>query len=110
MTDGRIRGTLAAKRNASPRLSLEDVLNAGLPAVYRDHGEHLLFRDGRIFDGSRVGAAAVEPLIVLGSGHEAVGLEFGWRHVAGCSCSLCRNDHPSFADAPQVWRAEQATA
>jgi len=110
MTDGRIRGRGATRRSASPRLSLEDVLSAGLPAVYRDHGEHLLFRDGRIFDGSSVGTSPVEPIMVLDRGAEAVGLEFGWRHVAGCSCRFCRNEQPSFADALRVWRPGQASA
>ena len=110
MTDGRIRGKLSAKRSASPRLSLEDVVSAGLPAVYRDHGEHLIFRDGGIFDGSSIGESPVEPIMVLDSGDEAVGLEFGWRHVAGCSCGLCRDAYPSLADALRVLRTEQASA
>jgi len=77
-------------RRLRPRLSLEDVVAAGLPAVYQDFGEHLLYRDGTIFDSARTGPSGEHPILELQSLDDAVGLEFGWRHASGCTCGYCQ--------------------
>ena len=75
------------------RLTFEEVLAAGRPAVYRKFGDHLLYVGGRLFDvreperrhRSRSAIAVAAP-----DEHEharlSVGIEYGWRHAAGCSC------------------------
>ena len=63
---------------------------AGLPAVYQDFGEHLVYRDGTIFDATRGGPADQHPILVVDRLDEAVGLEFGWRHASGCACAFCQ--------------------
>ena len=72
------------------RLSAEEVLASGRPALFDDFGECLLFVDGQLFDLraarlSRDGARLPEPLPerVL---RAAVGIEVGWRHARGCDC------------------------
>jgi hypothetical protein len=66
------------------------VVAAGLPAVYQNFGEHLVYRDGTIFDATRGGPPAEHPILVVDSLDEAVGLEFGWRHAGGCACAFCQ--------------------
>ena len=93
MTDRRhVRKVLAEASRARRRLSLVDVVNVGLPAVYQEFGERLVYVDGAIFDASESGAIAEEPIIVMGETHETVGLEFGWRHASDCSCLFCAAD------------------
>jgi hypothetical protein len=84
-----IDGVLAAPGRAGRRLCLEEVLEAGLPAVYQRYGERLLYLEGRIFDASDPGALAEVAVIAAGAVSEAVGLEFGWQHAADCSCAFC---------------------
>ncbi len=97
MTDVQeLAGTLAIMATAGRRrLTFEEVLAAGQPAVYQKFGDHLLYIDGRFFDvrepGSpiEVGLASQpeepEPLVA----RRAVGVEYGWRHAADCGCSYC---------------------
>ena len=88
MTDGRHVASLSAgTRGVRPRLSLEDVVRTGLPAVFQDFGEQLVYRDGRIFDAGVGGRTGGDPIIVVDEAADAVGLEFGWRHASGCTCS-----------------------
>lgn len=98
---------LSPARALTPRLSLEDVINAGLPAFYDDHGETLVYRDGCIFEGTTSDTPVGDPIIVLGRAAEAVGLEFGWRHHRDCTCRFC-SGRPSFT--PRVLRAHEASA
>ncbi len=74
-------------------LSLDEVRASGLPAYFYDYSEELLYLDGQLFDLREVEAAERAgtdppplPREILESG---VGLEFGWRHVAGCACPYC---------------------
>lgn len=111
MTDGRHRSRLTVGRpGLSPRLSLQDIVSVGLPAVYEDHGEHLVYRDGRIFDAAASNAPLAEPIIELDGAGSAVGLEFGWRHLAGCSCRFCRSDLATLADTFPGLRTGEASA
>ena len=75
-------------------LSLEEVRASGLPAFFFDHGEHLLYMDGELFDLNDRDAAWQAgshprplPRQILESG---VGIELGWRHAADCRCRHCR--------------------
>jgi hypothetical protein len=90
MTDPRpIEGMLAANSRARRRLSLDEVLAAGLPAVYQRYGDRLLYADGRIFDASDPNALVEISPIAPGVTAQAVGLEFGWRHAGDCACDFC---------------------
>ena len=75
-------------------LSLDEVCASALPAYFYDYSEELLYLDGQLFDLRDVEAAeraGANPLPlqreILDNG---VGLEYGWRHVAGCACHCCR--------------------
>jgi hypothetical protein len=90
MTDPRpIEGMLAADSQARRRLSLDEVLATGLPAIYQRHGDRVLYLDGRIFDASDPKELAEILPIAPGAAASAVGLEFGWRHVGDCGCDFC---------------------
>jgi hypothetical protein len=74
-------------------LSLEEVRASDRPAFFFDHGEHLLYVDGQLFDLREADAAWPPdshplplPHAILESG---VGIEFGWRHATDCRCSFC---------------------
>ena len=91
-----VSGALATMAVAGRRrLTFEEVLAAGQPAVYRKFGDHLLYIDGRFFDVRE--PAAPTPIEVGASSPQrdalaadhAVGIEYGWRHAADCSCSYC---------------------
>ncbi len=77
---------------AGRRLCLEEVLEAGLPAVYERYGERLLYLEGWIFDASVPGALAEVAFITTAAASEAVGLEFGWQHAGDCSCAFCAGE------------------
>jgi hypothetical protein len=92
---GKHGGTAARSRAL---LSLEEVRASGLPAFFFDHGEHLLYMDGEVFDlGDRDAAWQAGsrprplPRQVLESG---VGIELGWRHAADCVCRYCCKQAP----------------
>jgi hypothetical protein len=79
-------------------LSLEDVRASGQPAYFLDHGEHLLFLDGELYDlhadeGTAQPGSRPLPLphSILESG---VGIEFGWRHSPACACYYCNRQRP----------------
>ena len=92
------------------RLSAEEVLASGRPALFDDFGERLLFVDGQLFDLraaglSPDGAPLPEPLPerVLRAG---VGIELGWRHARGCDC--CCGPARAGGQAPQERAADAA--
>jgi hypothetical protein len=95
----KIERTLAAMRPAGRRLlSLQDVIEIGRPAVYRRFGDELLFMDGTLYDVGQATPAELElqaPLDDSGLEHEAVGIEYGWRHALDCSCPLCAPPAPA---------------
>lgn len=82
-----------ADPHSGARLSLEEVRAIGLPAYFSDHGERLLYQNGELFDlGDQDGVGSAShrrkplPRQILEAG---VGIEYGWRHTAGCSCPYC---------------------
>ncbi|MGZ4199135.1 MAG: hypothetical protein ACXVP1_03005 [Thermoleophilia bacterium] len=111
MTDGQlVEQVLAKTSRAQRRLSLAEVMTAGLPAVYQQYGEQLIYLDGRILDASDPSAPAETSLIVEGEADQAVGVEFGWRHSGGCHCRFCASDRPVMVTATaSPWRAREAT-
>ncbi len=111
MTDERrVEKVLAETSRAQRRLSLAEVMNAGLPAVYQQYGEQLIYLDGRILDASDPSAPAETSLIVEGEADQAVGVEFGWRHSGNCHCRFCSTDRPIGRATPAgAWRAREAT-
>ena len=91
-----VSGALATTAIAGRRrLTFEEVLAAGQPAVYRQFGDHLLYVGGRFFDVREPGAPtpievdASSSLRDAQAAPRAVGSEYGWRHAADCSCSFC---------------------
>ena len=97
-----VRGGMGANGEPAARsrvlLSLAEVRASGLPAFFFDHGEHLLYMDGELFDlrdGDAAWQAGSRPLPlprqILESG---VGIELGWRHAADCRCHSCRKPGP----------------
>ena len=92
-----LAGVLATRAWAGRRLTFEEVLAAGQPAVYRKFGDHLLYLRGRLFDVREPAAPVEVGLARLSSERESppvgraasVGIEYGWRHSAGCDCSFC---------------------
>lgn len=112
----RVEKALAEASRARRRLSLADVVNAGLPAVYQQYGEQLVYLDGTIFDASDPRALTATPILVVDEADKAVGLEFGWRHAGDCSCRFCSNDRlvqrrtPQHAAMTNAWRGREASA
>jgi hypothetical protein len=84
---GLLRRTFA-ESTSRRRLSFEEVVQAGLPAAFRDFGEALVFLDGKLFDVSQPEAVVELPLDDAGPVN---GLEFGWRHAVGCRCRFCQS-------------------
>lgn len=80
---------LSEATRARRHLSLGDVLQAGLPAVYLGYGDRLLFMDGTIYDATDPHAPEAILRDVVDNPALAVGFEFGWRHAPGCVCSFC---------------------
>ena len=80
--------------SASERLLLlSEVRRVGCPAIFLDWGDALPFQEGTLFDirGTADGDALASPpeelpAEVLESG---IGIDHGWRHLAGCDCTLC---------------------
>lgn len=110
MNDARHARKPVGGRRLRPRLSLEDVVAAGLPAVYQDFGEHLLYRDGTIFDSAGTGPAGEHPVLELESLNDAVGLEFGWRHASGCGCGYCQSGRVERDETADLERSGRASA
>ena len=110
MVDGRqVEQVLADAGSARRRLSLVDVMSAGLPAVYSQFGDRLLYMDGRIFDATDPSSLAEIPDIAAGEAESTVGLEFGWQHAGGCTCRYCAGDRPARRERPtRSWRPEEA--
>jgi hypothetical protein len=84
-----VEAVLAEAGRVRRGLSLEEVIEAGVPAVYQRYGDQLLFMDGRIFDARDPKELAETTLIVAGAGVQSIGVEFGWRHVGDCPCPFC---------------------
>jgi len=98
VTEQELTGMLTKRAAAGRRrLTFDEVLAAGKPAVFRKFGDHLLYAGGRLFD-VREPDAPVEvgltptpttPGSVAAERAMTVGIEYGWRHEADCPCSFC---------------------
>jgi hypothetical protein len=92
-----LAGMLATSAWAGRRLTFDEVIAAGRPAVYRKFGDHLLYVQGRLFDVSEPAAPVEVGLAPPSSTHRrpptgrevSVGIEYGWRHSAECGCDYC---------------------
>ncbi len=111
MGDGQdVERVLAEASRARHRLSLVDVMNVGLPAVYAQFGERLIYEDGRIYDARDPSALTEIPLTAADRSGLAVGLEYGWKHAGDCDCSLCSDDRSgSYEKLTSQWPAKQAS-
>ncbi len=98
MTIHELREALACRAGGfgvsecSPRrLLLEEVLEAGLPAYFFDHGEQLVYLEGELYDLSEAkrghGPLQALPHSIIENG---VGIDYGWHHTGHCACPLCR--------------------
>lgn len=74
-------------------LTLTEVRAIGRPALFLDWGEYLLFQDGALFDlretddkDGHVHPPTELPAQML---EIATGIDYGWRHLTGCDCTLC---------------------
>jgi hypothetical protein len=74
-------------------LSLPEVRECGLPALFLDFGEALLYLDGELFDvderaaALRAGSRPLPlPEAILAKG---VGIDYGWHHARRCACRFC---------------------
>jgi hypothetical protein len=74
-------------------LSFKEVIESGRPAVYSQFGDALLYMDGVLFDVLDPGSPAElwhkVPADDSRLASHTVGIEYGWRHVSGCSCDFC---------------------
>jgi hypothetical protein len=93
-----LAGALAEVATAGRRrFTFDEVLAAGMPAMYRRFGDQLLFLGGRVFDVGQPGApvevgVAANPQErrpVVADRALSVGIEYGWHHAAHCPCTLC---------------------
>jgi hypothetical protein len=72
-------------------LSLEEVMESGLPAFFFDYGDVLLCLEGDLFSVQAGDEARAQPVLVplppaiLKRG---LGIEYGWRHLLDCTCCL----------------------
>lgn len=92
---------------SSVLLSLDEVQAIGLPAYFSDHGEHLMYLDGELYDlrgddlrtaGAMRKPGSRPPALPHRILEDGVGIEYGWRHVAECGCPYCwrrAHDDPS---------------
>jgi hypothetical protein len=93
-----LAGALATVTTAGrKRLTFDEVLSAGQPAMYRSFGESLLYVGGRLFDIREPGSPIEVGLALPPQGRApavadravTVGLEYGWHHAADCPCAFC---------------------
>ena len=78
------------------RLTLDEVRQASVPAVFRAFGDHLIYVGGTVYslpaepDPDDLATNLSLPGTYVVS--EEVGIEFGWEHLHDCDCPLCRAD------------------
>ena len=85
-------------------LSLAQVREVGLPALFLDYGEALLYLEGDVFDVDatraplRAGSGPIPlPAAILASG---VGIDYGWHHAGDCACRFCSSAACNERSAP----------
>ncbi len=92
MTLDEIAGRIPA-RPGRRRLSFEEVVAAGRPAVFSDFGDSLLYLDGKVFvlreADLPADPAVLPPVLDMRAMVRAVGIETGWRHAEDCDCDVC---------------------
>jgi hypothetical protein len=77
-------------------LAYDEVAALGEPAIFSAFGDHLVFVQGTVYElpaGVPAGQFT-QPHLIQGARPitNLVGAEFGWRHLEGCRCRLCRGD------------------
>jgi hypothetical protein len=89
-----------AQRNSQARqgsLSLDDVRQSGQLAFFRVFGENLIYLHGTVYSlPSTDDNQDVEQLVRHPDAYpvtSCTGIEFGWYHLEGCDCDLCRRSH-----------------
>lgn len=82
-------------RTVRRMLTLDEVRTTSSPAVFRAFGDHLLFQNGLVYSVARESDLDQPDLVpslpdayVITNG---VGIEYGWQHLEGCRCDLCRD-------------------
>jgi hypothetical protein len=78
------------------RLTLDEVRQASVPAVFRAFGDNLVYLGGTVYSlPAEPDPDALETNLALPGTYvvsEEVGIEFGWEHLHGCDCPFCRRD------------------
>jgi hypothetical protein len=82
------------RRDPHPRLLFfDEVEAAGLPAVFASFGDLLLYREGIVYalppSVDPADPVQVDDLADAYALRHRVGIEFPWRHTAGCGCRFC---------------------
>ena len=99
------RTAIRLDRPRSPvPLSLAQVREVGLPALFLDYGEALLYLEGDVFDVDatrapmRAGSRPIPlPTAILARG---VGIDYGWHHAGDCACRFCSGTARNERSAP----------
>jgi hypothetical protein len=78
------------------RLTLDEVRQARVPAVFRDFGDNLVYIGGTVYSlPAESDPHDLETNLALPDTYvitNGVGIEFGWEHLHDCDCPLCRRD------------------
>jgi hypothetical protein len=98
---GDVRATIAPLRIDSMNrqrwrqrpLSLDEVREAGLPALFAAYGDLLVYKDGVVYalPDLTVPLSLARPEEHPGAYvvRERVGIEYPWLHLADCACRFC---------------------
>lgn len=82
-----------AGSRAAPRLSLDEVHQCGLPALFLGYGEVLLYLGEQLFsmrdEAGPFDEHALAPPLPAQILESGLGIEYGWRHLAHCACRFC---------------------
>jgi len=77
-------------------LTLEEVRQASVPAVYREFGDNLIYLGGIVYSlPAEADPSDLETHLALPGTYvvnQEVGIEFGWEHPLDCDCPFCRRD------------------
>ena len=74
-------------------LFLDEVEAIGLPALFSDFGDLLLFKEGTVYalpeatDAGQLSQPERLPGVYVVT--ERVGIEYPWRHAGDCACRFC---------------------
>lgn len=77
-------------------LALDEVVKAGVPAIFSAFGDHLVYVGGSVYALPRepLPAEVTEPRALPGAYvlSNPAGVEYGWHHLHDCGCSLCATE------------------